>query len=622
MRRYGVLSGFVEAIGVAKPRARDRTDVRTRQIVQEMEERYTGSPRFSNAETMYASLSDTFIEALKAGPTPESSSKFKRYAEYYRELSAESSRSNKNSNANSLTNAGLASKIIKTQGLNRSYKRTLDERYAIPRLAATPESAVSYSKFSALLYNPEADLVKLFDAYCALPSPKPVHVQPQHFELFLDRFLAAADNYSASTLDNFLEVVQDMKGYGFPLSVHEQNKLIYLQFLKHTDRQMLTLETYRDLVATLEGQGNRDISTFDILLKSAMLVKGRKGVSNEETTEWENYDVIHAILCDIATKKVVPRRTTVQAVMALIANIDEEYIARDPRFREWKSQEVFTRLMKLHLEHFVTDEKFVTLVVHGLVGFGKAELAELLVGVFSKTFLAKLLQERGDTGRSSAQLHRMVDDILQVLPQADVPQYLVKLGDQAYRHLIEYYCKLPPVEETFTQVMALVDVMNQSQILLSSKTLNVVYQGFMHNNSSIDEKKLANNWSLANLNIFTKFVLELYANQEMSQPNYDKVRFPHYFQTSSIVFTRSFCANIFDCYLMVLGQDYNRYGNSIAKLLHLKATFNNLVTDTMESEKRLNGSLGLAYGGGYFSNVVPGVKGDIMRDLMRDLILL
>ncbi|VVT58634.1 uncharacterized protein SAPINGB_P006307 [Magnusiomyces paraingens] len=126
--------------------------------------------------------------------------------------------------------------------LNDNYHRVTLQRRQVPRYR--PPLA-DYNWFLTQLY-PKGGRIRistLYDSYNALPSPKPLHILPQHLEDFLSALMGPSDETEASRAI-FARVLDQVEQVGMPISQHELNAALgmaireYYQDMTFTSKMM------------------------------------------------------------------------------------------------------------------------------------------------------------------------------------------------------------------------------------------------------------------------------------------------------------------------------------------------------------------------------------------------
>lgn len=116
-----------------------------------------------------------------------------------------------------------ASNSIKQLGklINSNYHEIIQSRKRINRY---PASLAEYNWFLTLLY-PKGGKIqysKLYDSYNSLPTPRPLHISPDHLEAFISAFMGPINNTEA-TRAIFGHILNDLESAGMPISHHELN---------------------------------------------------------------------------------------------------------------------------------------------------------------------------------------------------------------------------------------------------------------------------------------------------------------------------------------------------------------------------------------------------------------
>lgn len=150
---------------------------------------------------------------------------------------------------------------------NINYQEVKTTRAQIERFM-TPVS--DYHWFLNHLYPSEGAISrqKLYEGYQALPTPRPLHISPQHLEDLISAFM---DSRKPAHRAIFNTIIEDIVDCGMPISVHEYNTCAIMAMrsfnednlgLKPGSISMEQIERYRNVIATMK---HRDSSTMNIL---------------------------------------------------------------------------------------------------------------------------------------------------------------------------------------------------------------------------------------------------------------------------------------------------------------------------------------------------------------------
>lgn len=137
--------------------------------------------------------------------------------------------------------------------LNKNYKNVSLERSKFSRYDAP---LTDYNWFLTQLYPRGGNInySKLYDAYNALPTPRPFHIAHKHLEDLLSAFMSPAKKTEA-TRAIFANILNDVEESGMPLSHHEINSILEM-----------TLKGYQediDMVTQMRKLGNDTIKGED-----------------------------------------------------------------------------------------------------------------------------------------------------------------------------------------------------------------------------------------------------------------------------------------------------------------------------------------------------------------------
>lgn len=175
----------------------------------------------------------------------------------------------------SLTNDGHdVSNTIKRLGRlqNIHYQEVKAARSHFERYM-TPVS--DYHWFLKYLYPSEGSIRhgKLYEGYQALPTPRPLHISPQHLEDLISAFM---DTRKPSHRAIYNLLIEDIVDCGMPISVHEYNAATFMAItsffeeVRENQTGSLALEQIERLQNSIIETNQKDSSTLNILYGFAL----------------------------------------------------------------------------------------------------------------------------------------------------------------------------------------------------------------------------------------------------------------------------------------------------------------------------------------------------------------
>jgi len=246
--------------------------------------------------------------------------------------------------------------FLKNQQININQLETRKTRMDIPRLS---HHKATNALFLQQLYPLEGDSIHhetLYNAYCSLPSPQPMYIQPQHFEQFLCEFVNSG-GVKRRKVSSFLEnVIIDMSQCKIRASLKEINNYLYLKYY-NAKLSTKDLDSLKKDYKTVKSFGDYDISTMNIFLKFGLCAK--------------DFDFVSMIMNDIREYELNFDRMTYQMLInhyCLVGN-------------EVRSSELFNDCLKSGI---VPDICFFNSILKSLVRNNELEIAMKLIDILFK----------------------------------------------------------------------------------------------------------------------------------------------------------------------------------------------------------------------------------------------
>lgn len=402
-----------------------------------------------------------------------------------------------------------------------------------------PPSA-SYNRFLRALYNEKTESSfsaaqndqkyatvnheDLYKAYETLPSPQPLHIQPQHLEDFVSIFMERRNFVKTNGLSGSMllrspkgvlrafkglllarrrytymvrHVLNDIKECGLPLTSSELNVLLKMAFFK--DRKdilqavhaafarldQVTQEEYEDVFRqnpfnwTIYQQilalvDQIAIGTFNVLLFHASR-HGQDDVFSDILTK-----LGFLYLENTSLKISAPNRETFWILLE--------------HYTEKGSIEEFTSVID-QITHL--DIKTINLIISGLVKFNEISLAEEIAFLVAAEEPADVLEYKNlswEDRRSHKQLVQLYDKIGGLI--GEVPPFRLVADEGTFRPFVLYYCN-DQLVGSFDKVIKLLDAMENHALPLGTRTFKLVLVAFQHQRS----------WTLEQLTYITTRLL-------------------------------------------------------------------------------------------------------------------
>ncbi|KAG5354672.1 hypothetical protein CJU89_6448 [Yarrowia sp. B02] len=151
-----------------------------------------------------------------------------------------------------------------------NYYETRQYRFSVPR---HPVKNATYASLTKALYAKEVSLDEVYQHYEALPSPRPLHLQPAELEQLLTLVMSSALR-DKHTIKRLVTISEDMKQASLPLSIKEVNTLVYLVLRERSWQRQYnpnkskgpTSADMQTMMTLLSGDVEWPVSTFNIAL--------------------------------------------------------------------------------------------------------------------------------------------------------------------------------------------------------------------------------------------------------------------------------------------------------------------------------------------------------------------
>lgn len=251
-------------------------------------------------------------------------------------------------------------------------------RMSIPRELSYNKTL--YAAFLRKLYPLEQHTVHkdLYAAYCALPSPQPLHIEPQHFEHLLCQFVDSGGFHRGINTNYLANIMTDMFQCGMKASLREVNNYLYLKNYNNNDALPLAERDYEYVLKVSEFH----ISTANIFLKFAIQTR--------------NVEFISRILNDIAERNLKFDRMTYQMLISYSCDIGDTE----------RSNALFENYLD---SGHVLDISIVNTIIKSLVSNGELSKANEIVEVLFKN--AKQLGSRQDNSNATHSRRQNVQEL-------------------------------------------------------------------------------------------------------------------------------------------------------------------------------------------------------------------
>lgn len=407
--------------------------------------------------------------------------------------------------------------------------------------------------------------------YCELPHPATSYMKPNHLDDFLSRFLYRRDfikpnSFSSSyarsasvmyrTYNEMLEqraehvamctkILNDMKESELPLSIQEQNQLIFMSFFK--DRADI-IEKFENAVKQLAETGDQnsyplpDDNKFDWNIYQLI-----KHQLKDETTKLNidtyntllfiamrhnRLDVVTDILQDLGLKDIlnhekhimnetdtIPNRETLEHLLDYFSSQACKEMSENQN-----SLLAFSKTVSYLADstHITLDVKTINKVIKGLTNMKNIEEAELLV---SKLFIDPLFEDTektlleksnpeldiykaltSDDKQLYKKLLRLYDALKEILSSQnindDLDPYKLMPNEGSFRPLINSYCSPNNDKASFQKSVYIMSVLeNQYGLPITTRIFYALFSKFIEINKY--NSRNSSDWNLEGLNHIT-----------------------------------------------------------------------------------------------------------------------
>ncbi|CCH41502.1 Pentatricopeptide repeat-containing protein [Wickerhamomyces ciferrii] len=152
-------------------------------------------------------------------------------------------------------------KFNKAQEVGENQTNIRNQRLSVPRKSCLK---TTYVNLLRNLYPLEhVNHEKLYNAYSSLPSPQPLHVQPQHLEQLMDQFVNSGGNFRGRNARFLTDIISDLANCGMKLSIREINNYLYLMNYNQDTDLTIVKGSYHSIL----DMGEFNMSTFNTFLK-------------------------------------------------------------------------------------------------------------------------------------------------------------------------------------------------------------------------------------------------------------------------------------------------------------------------------------------------------------------
>lgn len=222
-------------------------------------------------------------------------------------------------------------------------------RMSTPR---NPTSKVTYAAFLRKLYplGPYVNHEDLYNSYCSLPFPQPLHIEAQHFEHLLCQFINSGGFYRGENSTHLINLISDMLDCDMRASTKEINTYLYLRNYNN-EKNLENVEKDYESVANMQGF---DISTVNIFLKFGLQMK--------------NFGFVTKVLSDMTEKGLKFDRMTYQMLINYSGKVGN-------------SEEVNSLFQEFLGQGLVLDISIVNAIINALVKSDELDVANEIVGV-------------------------------------------------------------------------------------------------------------------------------------------------------------------------------------------------------------------------------------------------
>lgn len=245
-----------------------------------------------------------------------------------------------------------------SQTIIQNQRKIRQRRMETPRFSVEKST---YAKFLRKLYPLEEYVVHedLYNAYCSLPSPQPLHIEPQHFEQFLCHFTNSGGTKRGNNTKHLVNIISDMVQSEMKASLKEINNYLYLKNYNQFEELSQVETDYQNIL----DMGEFDISTFNIFIKYAI--------------QSDNRNLLTRIFEDISEHKLEFDRTTYEMLIRYTGKLGDSEACLS----------LFDSCLK---KRIVLDNAIINAVISVLVHNEDVELAAEIAEILFKNSVKNL----------------------------------------------------------------------------------------------------------------------------------------------------------------------------------------------------------------------------------------
>lgn len=365
---------------------------------------------------------------------------------------------------------------------------------------------------------------QLFQAYLELPSPAPLHLNPQVFQTFLEKFLyhkhdfikpnILSINYIKTNpaprllVDIFNDmlskrqeylrmvthIIDDMKKSGYQLSIKDQNYLIFISFYKDipeiSDKILQTVNNLHYDVGLIKQYPKFDWEIYQQLKNSLPVGIDTYNVFLFHAIRHNCQQIIADILKQISLHKITDNsaQTKVLKPNSKTIRILLQYYSSSHFLKQSNSLVPFTECIEYILNSdILIDIKLMNLIINGLVSVDQIKLAESMLSAFQvqKEDDSELLMSKQLTPEDKFIYNKLFSVFEKIKAiTSDETNFEIIPTENTFLPLISYYCNNRDIDK----VKVIFNIMQKSYKLpITTRTYKLIFQSIIENPCKLEE---------------------------------------------------------------------------------------------------------------------------------------
>lgn len=382
---------------------------------------------------------------------------------------------------------------------NRNYQEIKEARRQVERFK-TPVSDYQLLLKSLYPTSGSINLAALYRGYQSLPTPRPLHLLPQHLEDLISTFM---DGKTPDSRNIFTNLIQDIEDCGLPVSEFEYTtsalitvKSFLAEIRNPTANTSSTMHKIEKLREQLEQVHNKSISSTNLFYQFGLKSRQQE-IVNESVKDFQN-------------GKFRPNRVT------MMISIMNEGSKRN-------IEGIKSLYETLFQEGYLIDISVVNVVLKAFILCQQAEQAEVLYQ--SIVTQSKLRIAPGSTPdfipSNSVLLKKaiLIDNVVQILKDNQVPVNVAKLrvplipDEFTYLNMLTHYSRKGG---DLNRCLSVLEDMNRLEFEPTFAIYMRAYSGFRRN------QKSTSSWNRNGLKVLTQILCDHYQRMSKRTPLFTK----------------------------------------------------------------------------------------------------